>query len=66
MRIHDCDLRELALQMGDVSADEARYMRDRLIGLRYIDTDGVPEVVWLDLCREAAQFAQARHGTQAD
>jgi hypothetical protein len=62
MRIHECSLDDLAATMGEATIDEARYMRQRLIDLRYFDTDGVPENVWLDICRQAADFARHRHG----
>lgn len=63
MRIHDCDLGELAQRMGNcVSLDEARYMRDRLVDLQYSDTEDVPENVWLGVCRQAAEFARSRNG----
>lgn len=62
MQIHGCDLRALAERMGDASVDEARYMANRLNELRYFDTESVPEDVWLDLCREAADAVRLRYG----
>lgn len=62
MQIHGCSLNDLAKRMGEVTTDEARYMRQRLQDLRYFDTDSVPENVWLDLCRQAADFVKHRHG----
>lgn len=62
MQIHGCSLKDLAERMGEVTVDEARYMRQRLTDLRYLDTESVPENVWLDLCRQAADFARHRYG----
>lgn len=62
MRIHECDIRDLAALMGGVTIDEARYMANRLVELRYFNTESVPEDVWLDLCREAAQAVRLRYG----
>lgn len=58
MRIHECDIRDLAALMGGVTIDEARYMAYRLVELRYFDTDSVPEDAWADLCRESARHCQ--------
>lgn len=62
MQIHECSLNDLAQAMGEATKDEARYMRQRLQDLQYFDTDSVPKNIWLNLCREAADFAQHRHG----
>ena len=58
MRIHECDIRDLAALMGHATIDEARYMAYRLVELRYFDTDAVPARVWADLCLESARHCQ--------
>lgn len=66
MLIHGCDLSELAVCMGEnVTDTEARFMRQRLTDLRYFETDSVPEMVWLDICRQAADFARHRYGARS-
>ena len=62
MRIHECDIRDLAALMGDATIDEARYMAYRLVELRYFDTDAVLARAWADLCRESAEHTRTAFG----